>query len=49
MTYFPLTPSQLEWQERTRAIATESIGPRADGYDRNFQFPGNWGAWEPTC
>lgn len=39
MTYFPLTPSQLEWQERTRAIATESVGPRADGYDRNFQFP----------
>ncbi|HEU0021350.1 MAG TPA: acyl-CoA dehydrogenase family protein [Dehalococcoidia bacterium] len=39
MTYFPLTPSQLEWQKRTRKIATESIGPRAASYDRNFQFP----------
>ena len=39
MNYFPLSESQLEWQERVRDLAGKEVGPRADGYDRKGQFP----------
>lgn len=39
MSYFPLTTSQKEWQERTRQIAEEEIGPRSAGYDQNSEYP----------
>ena len=39
MNYFPLSNSQLEWQEKARSLAEKEIGPRAADYDRNAQFP----------
>jgi isovaleryl-CoA dehydrogenase len=39
MNYFPLTNQQQEWKERTAEIAQRHIGPRAEYYDRNGEFP----------
>lgn len=39
MNYFPLTSLQQKWKERTAEIAERDIGPRAEGYDRNAEFP----------
>jgi alkylation response protein AidB-like acyl-CoA dehydrogenase len=39
MTYFPLTESQLKWQERAQAIATDVLAPRSAEADRTATFP----------
>ena len=39
MNYFPLTPIQQEWKERTTELSARVIGPRAAEYDRNAVFP----------
>jgi alkylation response protein AidB-like acyl-CoA dehydrogenase len=39
MTYFPLTESQLAWQEKARAIAEGVLAPRAAEADRTATFP----------
>jgi alkylation response protein AidB-like acyl-CoA dehydrogenase len=39
MTYFPLTDSQLKWQERARTIAKDVLAPQAGDRDRNAAFP----------
>lgn len=39
MTYFPLTDTQLQWQERARSIAQDVLAPRAADADRNAAFP----------
>jgi alkylation response protein AidB-like acyl-CoA dehydrogenase len=39
MNYFPLTPDQQAWQERTAEISARDIGPRAAEYDRQAAFP----------
>lgn len=39
MTYFPLSPEQIEWRDRARAIATDVLAPRAAEADRAATFP----------
>jgi isovaleryl-CoA dehydrogenase len=39
MNYFPLTPVQHAWQERTAELSARDIGPRAAEYDRKAAFP----------
>ncbi|MEO8541344.1 MAG: acyl-CoA dehydrogenase family protein [bacterium] len=39
MTYFPLTESQLMWQERAQTIAKDVLAPLAAEGDRNAAFP----------
>jgi isovaleryl-CoA dehydrogenase len=39
MNYFPLTNTQQEWKERVAELATREIGPRAEEYDRQAQYP----------
>jgi alkylation response protein AidB-like acyl-CoA dehydrogenase len=39
MNYFPLTPAQQAWKERTAEISARDIGPRAAEYDRQAAFP----------
>ena len=39
MNYFPLSDRQLDWQESTRELAEQVVGPRSAGYDRDGQFP----------
>lgn len=39
MTYFPLSESQLKWQERAQAIAEEVLAPLSAEADRTATFP----------
>jgi alkylation response protein AidB-like acyl-CoA dehydrogenase len=39
MTYFPLTKTQREWQERVADLAQRELAPRAEETDRTGQYP----------
>src|SRR5262252_10457367 len=39
MTYFPLTKTQREWQERIADLAQREVAPRAAETDRTGQYP----------
>jgi hypothetical protein len=39
MTYFPLTKTQREWQERVADLARRELAPRAEATDRTGQYP----------
>ena len=39
MTYFPLSDSQLKWQDRARTVANDVLAPRSAQADRDAAFP----------
>ena len=39
MTYFPLTKTQREWQERAATLAQRELAPRAEETDRTGCYP----------
>ncbi len=39
MSYFPLSPAQLEWKDRIAGLAGRELAPRAEAADRNGTYP----------